>query len=395
VTNDDTFLNSQFAAYRDELMADVTPAGPGAVRATVRHRRRVAVTAGTALAIALIAGPAAGYAALSRGPAPPAPGTTLDPTISTSPTPSTSPSPSASATAPAGPDGRITKADLLKAKLTLPAWQSEAPSSCSTRGVRLAPEATGSRPGLMKLSYADADGDGAQETVTILGCRPGEAALQQVVVFDRDAAGNIRTLGQVTRTGSGFDWITDLKAGDAGSVQVEVGDIQPCCDTPASAARKQWRTYSWNGETFRQTGGPTGFSPRFVKTDLSITATDMRFTDGRGTSTVKIRNAGPADADYVYFWLDLGDNESAELHGDGWSACEEANTVSGAGSRELTCMMTKVRAGETKTLVLGATLGTAKPSSTVGKATVVRLDATRAPVGDANEDDNSAAFTLR
>lgn len=390
--DDDTFLNSHFAAYRDELIADVTPAGTDAVRMTVRRRRRVAVTAGTALAIALIAGPVAGYTALSRGPAPPPPGTTPAPTPSASTSPSASPSPSASATTPAGPDGRITKADLLKAKLTLPAWQSDAPSGCVTKDVRLDTEARTGRPGLMSLTYGDADGDGTQETIAILGCRPGEAAMQQVVVFDRDAAGKIYTLGQVVRTGIGFDWIITLKIDKPGSVQVQIGDIQPCCDTPASAARKQWRTYTWNGDKFRQSGGPTVF-PDKPLTDLRVTATDVVFgADGKASIKVTVRNAGPVDAENVFVWLEMGDSD-VDLDGAGWSACKESSLNKEHPPITLECLVGPMRAGETKTLTLGMKkTGTTATAS--GTARVMRLDINRDPSGDLKESDNGDAFKV-
>ncbi|MEV0136847.1 hypothetical protein AB0H83_51540 [Dactylosporangium sp. NPDC050688] len=43
-----------------------------------------------------------------------------------------------------------------------------------------------------------------------------------------------------------------------------------------------------------------------------------------GTTTVTIRNAGPAAAQYVWLSLELGENVRHE--GDGWSGCVEANS---------------------------------------------------------------------
>ena len=346
--HDDSLLRDLFSTYRSNLMEEVQPVGPTAVHATVRRRRRVAATATGVLALALVAGPVVGYAALDRDhAAPPAPADSGAPSL---PTPTPTPSASASAS-PAPPDGRISKVELLKASLTLPPWQPEAPNSCGTKGVRLI-DGTGRRvspPALMALLYADADGDGAQETVTILGCRWGEAALQQVVVFDRDAGGQIVVLGQVIRTGSGFDWITDLRVGAPGTVRIQVGDIQPCCSTPAYWARKQWRTYSWNGSRFTQTDGPTAWGPDTRLTDLSLIAGDLVLGPAdasgkrRGSVTFTVANTGPIDAPQLGF----RNLESVGTpDGGDWALCRR---TSSALPHRPSCMVAGLRVGESRT----------------------------------------------
>src|SRR5262245_26098419 len=156
-------------------------------------RRRTCVRfGGLVLGLALIAGPTAGCAGLGQGrPAAQA----------ASPGPSATISPSAGPSVPA-PDGRIDRAALLGARLDLPPWPKGSPSTCTTRSARLAGARTAKAvPFLVKTVYGDADGDGAQETISILGCTPGEYVYQQAVVFDRSAAGQVVALGQVVRMG--------------------------------------------------------------------------------------------------------------------------------------------------------------------------------------------------
>jgi hypothetical protein len=390
--DDDTFLNSHFAAYRNELIADVTPAGPHAVRTTVRRRRRVAVTAGTALAIALIAGPAAGYAALSRGPAPPAPGTTSEPTISASPSPSTATSsPSPSATTPAAPDGHIARRELLNTRVTLPDWWGDAPCNVNARLNAQAPAEEGNW--LDSIGYVDVDRDGAEETVALVGCKFNSKVIQkQVVVFDRNGGGGIVTMGQVL-TSRPLGWIFQVDAQADGSIRIEVGDREPINEQVAAVVVKQWRTYGWNGDTFEQTGGPTSFPVQPTLADLRVEATDVVFANGHGRVTVKVTNAGPAKADYVFVTINLGDSD-VTYEGDGWSACVEAGHRTGLKPTELTCLLGAMKAGETRTLSLGL-VQTGSQKTASGFAQVMRLDSNRDPVLDGRQDDNEHHFDVK
>lgn len=404
-------FDADFDAFRAALLPQVTPAGPAAVRTTVRRRRRIAVTTAAAVAVALIVGPVAGYAALNRGPAPPPPASVTSPTPTDSPSPSVSPSasPTQSASAtPAAPDGRISRATLLKAKLNLPDWQADAPAWCTTNGVRLRDMANASAqkaPTLMTTVYADADGDGAQETVAILGCLLGEAAAQQVVVFDRDQQGHIVILGQVTSTeegaaaSGGIEWITDLRTATPGSVQVQVADLQPCCDTPEAWAQKQWRTYGWTGLHFTQTGGPTTFGPNPLFTDLGITASDVVFSTRpddtswrHATMTVTIRNAGPTTAKQPYLWISFG-TAVVRHEGTGWSSCTEVSDTATVASTVVWCKLQPLRAGEQRTLVLGLSDSAAQPGKGTGVADLNRIGTDMVP--DLDSKNNRAEFSFR
>jgi hypothetical protein len=402
-------FDADFDAFRASLIPHVTPAGPDAVRHTVRRRRRIAVATAAVAALVLVVGPVAGYAALNRGQGPPpAPGATLTPTDPTGPSTGPSAGPSATPTGtPNAPDGRISKADLLGARLTLPPWQPDAPSSCLTRNVRLVDGTTTRQtpPSLMRLSYADVDGDGAQESVAILGCRPGEAAMQQVVAFDRDQRGRIVTLGQVVRTStlaqytSEIAWITDVQASTAGSVRVQVGDMQPCCSSTDKWVQRQWRTYGWTGSRFEQTAGPTRFDPNPLFTDLRVTATDVVFTERpndwwrHATITVTIRNAGPSDADVVNLTLEFGPAKMRH-EGAGWSACTEVSDTADVPGQSLSCRLGPLRAGEQRTLVLGLANSLPQPDQGTGQALVQRPDGQH-DIPDLKFTDNHDGFKFR
>ncbi|WP_238006932.1 hypothetical protein KZZ52_44475 [Dactylosporangium sp. AC04546] len=393
--NEDTFLDTQFATYRNELLPNVTPIGPDAVRTTVRRRRRVAVTVGAAVALAIIVGPAVGYGALNGTPAPPQPGTSTEPTHGSSPSPSPSVAPSESASATA-PDGRISRADLLAARLTLPPWWGDAP--CRSDG-----QLAGAKPAqegnwLESVDYTDVDRDGTEEAVAMIGCKFNNTVVQtQVAVFERNNAGGIVILGQVL-TSRPLGWIFGVDAQPDGSIRIEVGDREPTDEQAASVVR-QWRTYNWTGAKFQQTDGPTSFPPKSTLADLRVTATDIVYAaladDGsrHGTTTVTIHNTGPATAEYVWLSLELGENVRYE--GNGWSSCIAASTNPGASPPNLSCLLGPMRADETRTLVLGVASPGALLTQVSARAAVVRLDKQRDPVTDARPSDNEAHFNQR
>ena len=156
-----------------------------------------------------------------------------------------------------------------------------------------------------KVVYADVDHDGAQETVARLTCGD-QVSTFQVVVFDREAGGAIRTLGQVARQTGPVKTICDVRTGTNGVVEVKVGDFPTplrCLEPPAPFVAFQWRGYGWNGTRFVQTGGPTTFPVNQRVSDLSVTSTDLVFAAPaggvrHGLITVTIRNLGPTAMPY-------------------------------------------------------------------------------------------------
>ncbi|MGW4500563.1 hypothetical protein ACWENR_18370 [Micromonospora sp. NPDC004336] len=286
----------RFARYRTEVLAEVEPPGPAAVRRRVRQRRRRTLGTAVAAALALGTGPVVGYAALTDPAPPPGP---VQPTgtPSGSPTPSTSagssasPTPTGAGSAPAAPNGRISRAQLLATPVSLPEWRPG--SACPTRGARLVGEAT--RDGtnvLLGLAYGDVDRDGATETVALTQCLRGTGGPMQVVAFDRDPAGGIVTLGRVATTARETpQWITDVEVAPGGLVRVQVADLAPGGGWPLDWSQRQWRGYRWGDGRFTQVEGPTTFGPNPYFADLAVSATDLTLStaeDGSRSGTVEV-----------------------------------------------------------------------------------------------------------
>ncbi|WP_262283006.1 hypothetical protein [Micromonospora sp. MA102] len=348
---DDILVGGEFAAFREAYAPAVHPAGTAAVRETVRRRRRRAAVVTAAAAVLAVVIPVGANAALHRPDPAPGPAQTATPTpseTSVSPTPPP-PAPSTASPTSAAPDGRITRSQLLAARVDLAAWPGYAPKTCVSDNVRL-------RSGPLRDSvptllagprHGDLDGDGATETVALIACRYGEVFAKQVLAFDRDAAGRIVTMGRVVGTREGMDDITDFSVQDDGRIRAYVADIQPCCDTPAWSPQRQWRTYAWTGERFSQTAGPTRFGVDPRLTDLTLTAGDLVVgpADGTGnrtaTVTVTVVNKGPVDVAQLGFsdFYTIGEPAGGDL-----SRCR---TVLSEGSEA--CLLDGLPAGKRRT----------------------------------------------
>ena len=211
------------------------------------------------------------------------------------------------------PDGRISLEELTAVPLDLPMWGSPVPGDthptppCPTAGVTLRQGYSDMLvPYVSQIDYGDVDRDGAAETVAMLTCIVYQSGRLQVVAFDRDASGAVVVLGQVIRQGLGTETIKNLYdftvAGATGSVGVQVGDRQPCCGVPDAFVEHQRRWYTWDGEGFVQTGGPTAFHPipsQYGEPTVTVTALSLGPASGgkrRGSTTVTITNPGPASA---------------------------------------------------------------------------------------------------
>ncbi|MFF5178539.1 hypothetical protein ACFY2Q_11020 [Micromonospora sp. NPDC000316] len=348
----DPQLRERFAAYRTDVTTRVVGPGPDQARSTLRRRRRTAAVAVAAAAVVLVLAPVVANAALNGERRAPVPAQSVDPTAPPTtaplPTPSASESPSSTPSiAPSAPDGRISRAQLLAARLDLPAWPSVAPDSCTTSRVRLATSSNKDFVPLLTdltVGHADLDGDGADETVAVVACRYGESLAKQVLAFDRNDSGQIVTLGRVVRTTDGVEDIRGLKVSTAGSIEVRVADLQPCCDTPTYWAQEQLRTYRWEGGRFTQTDGPTKFGkdPRLTNLRLTMTHELVDAPGGRKLTTVlTVTNAGPVDAAQVEFnGLDVG-----ERAGGDWSRCDPD---AAAADDNRSCRLAGVPAGESR-----------------------------------------------
>ncbi|MBQ0906392.1 hypothetical protein [Micromonospora sp. U21] len=359
-------LAAEFSGYRSTMLAEIEVPGPAEVRRTVRRRRRRHLATAGAVAVALLGGPAVGYAALDRPDSPPGP---VDPTpsVTASRTPSASPSPTGTPSAttvnptrPTAADGRISRAQLLAARVDLPAWRS-GPPDCPVSGVRLVGDPGTAKEGtnaLEAIDYADVDGDGATETVAMLLCSFGSGGPQQVVAFDRDEAGRIVTIGRVVATSREKpQWLTGLDGRSDGTVRVEVADLHPGGGWPGEWSQRQWRGYRWTGERFSQVEGPTSFGPNPYSTDLAVTAQDLVLaddpTDGSlvGAVQVRIRNLGDRRADEVLLELDL----PASLAPDG-PAWDDCGPDAGEYRPPLRCRLGPIKPNGELTVRLGVRL---------------------------------------
>ncbi|NYH43524.1 hypothetical protein HNR22_003251 [Micromonospora jinlongensis] len=390
-------LAEEFAHYRRTVLDKVEVPGPAAVRRTVRgrNRRRWGATATTALA--LLGGSAIGYAAMSGpdhrpGPVEPTPSVSVSPT----PTPTPTPSPSVTSDGPASaaPDGRISRAQLLGASVTLPAWR--AGRGCPTTGVRISGDDREGVNWLVALDHGDVDGDGAVETVALVQCVFGTKGPMQVVAFDRDKAGKVITLGRVVATTIDKpEWLFALDVVGDGTVRVQVGDIAPGGGWPAEWSQRQWRGYRWKGEAFAQVSGPTTFGQNRHDVNLVVTATNLVLAetpDGSrvGTVTVRIHNTTGA-ASYVA--LRLGLPATVRPDGDGWAACRNDPET----TREpVTCDLKGLDGGKEVVLTLGFRVA-AGTTVAAGEADVdVRpMDADFDFVEEVYDPDNMVVITYR
>ncbi|MEU8182519.1 hypothetical protein AB0B85_12635 [Micromonospora sp. NPDC049044] len=392
-------LAEEFAHYRRTVLDKVEVPGPAAVRRTVRgrNRRRWGATATTVLA--LFGGSAIGYAAMN-GPDHRPPPVDPTPSISVSPTPdgSTSPTPSASATSAgpgsAVPDGRISRAQLLGAAVTLPAWR--AGLDCPSSAARLSGDSREGVNWLEALDHGDIDGDGAVETVALVRCVFGTGGSQQVVAFDRDEQGKVVTLGRVVATTIDKpQWLFALDVVGDGTVRVQVGDIAPGGGWPAEFSQRQWRGYRSQGDAFAQVSGPTSFAPNRHDVNLVVTATNLVLADAAdgakvGTVTVRIRNTAGLAA---YVALRLGLPAEVRPDGSGWAACRNDP----ATTREpVRCDLNKLEGGKETQLTLGFRVPAGSTVGT-GKADVdVRaMDADFDFVEEVYDVDNTVSVTYR
>ncbi|MEU4338882.1 hypothetical protein AB0F59_30245 [Micromonospora lupini] len=387
-------LRERFTAYRVDVTTRAVGPGPDQARRTLRRRRQTRAVAVAATAVVLVLAPVVANAAMKGDRTPPVPAVSVEPTApatpDATPTPASTPSGPASPTGSAtqAPDGQISRAQLLAARVDLPTWPQTVPSTCTTSNVRLATDASKAIVPLLTdlpVDHADLDGDGTQETVAVVACRYGEALAKQVVAFDRDDDGRIVPLGRVVRTTDGVEDILGVTLTAAGSVDVRVADLQPCCETPTYWPQEQTRTYRFKGGRFVQTGGPTKFGkdPRLTDLRLSMTHELVNVTGGRELTIVfTVTNAGSVDAAQIQFrGLDVG----APTTGD-WSRCDPA---AAAADDHRTCLVPGVPAGESRRYTFVQRVPSSSgPDATTRYFFVTHYDAQDRQWRDRNEKDN-------
>ncbi|WP_027661552.1 hypothetical protein [Salinispora fenicalii] len=317
------------------------PAGPAAAQHIARRRRTTRIITAGVLAVALLAATPAVASTWTNQEPPALPADTPTPTTpapSLSPTPSASPTPSTTPSTPP-PNGQIGKTELGNATLELPAWPEYLKEHCPAGRVKfsdgtaqLAPNSE-LRIKLTEVVHADFDQDGAKETAALINCSGIEMGEARVLAFDRDASDNIVTMGLVTGQTGDIAWIRGIRAKGT-AVEAEVVDAAGE-GVVEGFAQSQWRTYSWSGKGFVQSGGPSMFPPNPRVTDLSISGDDVQLVpDGTdtasGTLRLTVSNQGPQRATDPYLTVDLpGEITITSLP----AKCETSKTLSGTRYR--------------------------------------------------------------
>ncbi|MFI7428447.1 hypothetical protein ACIBPB_15795 [Micromonospora sp. NPDC049836] len=389
MTDAEDLLVSEFAAFRQTYAPDLRPAGPAAVRQTVRRRRRRAAAATAAAVVIAVTIPIVATASL-KGNSEPQPG----PAHTGVPTPSVTtppPTPSATASPTPAPNGRISRSQLLAAQVDLPSWQPG--RGCKAGPTRIAATHGGTDGEVLleDLAYGDVDGDGAVETVALLRCVILRGGASQVVAFDRDSAERIVTLGQVVRSDQPAPgWPLAAQITSAGTIRVDIADIGPGSGWSMDWSQRQWRGYRWTGKRFTQVDGPTSFGPNPHRPDLSVTASDLawgpREADGThaGTVTVTVRNLSGVPAGLVE--LRLGMRPGVTADGGDWTACQGASPSDDA----LSCRFGPLAPGAMRTFRLG--LRSPGVVSGTGIAEVTPIGTETDPLLDPSVENNEDRY---
>lgn len=290
------------------------PAGAAAAQHVARRRRTTRIVAASVLAVAILAAtPAIASTWTDQNPPALPADTPTAPVPSSSPTSSASPTLSATPSAPP-PDGQIGKTELGNAVLELPAWPDYLKEHCPAGRVKFSDGTAQLAPNselqvnILDVVHDDLDRDGAQETAALINCTGIEMGESRVLAFDRNASDTIVTMGLVTGHVGDIAWIRGIRVKDT-FVEVEVLDAAGE-GIVEGFAQSQWRTYSWSGESFYQSSGPSTFRPNPRVTDLSISGGDTRLVpDGAntasGTLRLTVRNKGPRQASDPYLTVDL------------------------------------------------------------------------------------------
>jgi hypothetical protein len=310
----DDLIVEAFERFTAGAGPSVRPPGTPPIRARAARHRRVRAVAASFVGVLLLAVPAAIYAA--SGPddraRPPADG----PSVTASVSPSVSATDGSAIEGPPTPPppgprvrgtGPITVEGLAAGAVPVPQWIAGQPDYFWEHACPSGPAQavfsirSDAYPNILvqEIAYANLDNDPDLEAAALLKCvGASEADGGQVVVYDRDAEGWIVSLGQIV---SGTIW--HVTANPKGGVDVELSDIQACCDTPKVMEIHQLRTYGFNGARFVQTGGPTSFTTHTKSIDLKLSLQTVTWgpvtADASGgkyheaTLTLRVTNAGP------------------------------------------------------------------------------------------------------
>jgi hypothetical protein len=270
------------------------------------------------------------------GNPPPATGPTATGPTATA-TASPAPAPTATGGEPA-PDGRIPLATLKNSTIDVPPWPADnlgglsGPLTFVDGQVLSPPDATFPFERyivILDATYADLDGDGAQETLADIGCvvQGGSA---QIVALDRDTAGRIVTLGTVVATTGDVRTIdnTSVRVDQNGTVFARVADYQRGCgdETPMLW---QTRGYAWTGSKFHQAAGPASFPVNPSVTETGVTAGELVFgpaVSGTRHSTLTVTVAYLRGAKPDHLRLVFSTPPGVQQDGSAWPPTGTDNT---------------------------------------------------------------------
>jgi hypothetical protein len=327
-------LEGAFDDLRGQVAPFVRPAGASRTRETVRTRKRNHTIVLSVLAVLVIAVPAAITATLIGDPH------------------------------RTQPSSVLSLGDLNRAKLDVPAWPSDKTAKgCPEGVVQFTPmiDTSKTRPvdHVDTVIYADVNNDGRKETIAWITClSPTKFHTNQVVAFDRDKKGTIRTLGRVVARTGGIADLCYLRNGPGNTVEVMVNAYSTQCwqqiagQWQPAYVTQQWRTFSWNGKAFVQSGGPTSFPSNPYVADLAISNSDLILTrqaDGHyhGSMTVTVRNHGPGSVPFVTMtWV------TSDMHATVSEGFRAESDPYGGGMAAIRINGTVIPAGATRTATL-------------------------------------------
>jgi hypothetical protein len=346
---DDGLIAGAIAEYREVTMPYVRPAGAAAALATAARRRNRRAAALVAAAVVAVVASGATLAALraNERAAPSIIGGSASATPSAA-GPSATPS-APVATGPQGPD------DLRDATLILPA---ELPSPACPRGPT---KFSNGESGVMKIEKvlsADVDRDGAADDVALIGCRPGEGSLGQIVAFHRRDDGTFSTIGLVVAVGGTIENVTDV-AVSGSEVLARVGDhATRYTDNMRATGVFQWRTYGWDGAKFVQTKGSTSFQADTSSNHLTTTVSTLVFDKPQGGTrhgamTVTVHNTGNREVTQLELVMVMPDRPVLSS-----PACTTDVTTQ-------ICRLGTLAAGASKSVVFGTTMSVADADAAI------------------------------
>jgi len=202
-------------------------------------------------------------------------------------------------------DGKIDNKTLAQATLSVPPMTRW--SGCPSGTVKFTNSKASKPTGTLAVTsrvYANLDADAALETAVLLTCTTNDVSVGQVVALDRDAKGNIVTLGQVVGPRNGVATVTALQASGGTAIGAEVADLLTT-RTGTVTPQRQIRSYGPDGPyDFKQVGGPTSFPDRGMPTDLELYSAGVATTNkGQQYIRFDVRNKGTNPA--LGFWLHL------------------------------------------------------------------------------------------